>query len=136
MTLHRDLLEELERNLTLLRELARLSRAEFLGNPRNYLLAERCFQLAIQCILDFGFSLAARQGWPKPEDGKAAILALGEHEVIPGDFAQSILGMANFRNILVHAYLGINRELVFEYLSRLSDFEQFLREAEAYLARS
>ena len=42
--------------------------------------------------------------------------------------------MANFRNILVHAYLGINRQLVYEYLSRLEDFREFERHLEGYLS--
>ena len=46
MTLHRDLLEELRQ----------VERDEFLANPRHYLLAERCFQLAIQCVMDVAYT--------------------------------------------------------------------------------
>ena len=70
MTLHRDLLEELERNVVLLEELGNLTRVEFVANPRHYLLAERCFQLAIQCILDLGFTLASLRAWQRPTDGR------------------------------------------------------------------
>jgi|JI10StandDraft_1071094.scaffolds.fasta_scaffold872294_1 uncharacterized protein YutE (UPF0331/DUF86 family) len=74
MTLHRDLLEEMDRNLLILEELSALAKDEFLGNPRHYLLAERCFQLAIQCVMDIGHTLASFHQWQRPEDGRDAIL--------------------------------------------------------------
>ncbi|GMU54276.1 MAG: hypothetical protein AMXMBFR33_34220 [Candidatus Xenobia bacterium] len=133
MTLVRELLSELERNVVLLSQLASQSREEFTGDPRHYLLAERCFQLAIQCVLDIGFYLAAQKGWQRPDDSREAILTMGRQGVLPPEFAQRIQGMANFRNVLVHAYLGINRDLVYDYLSRLDDFTEFSRHIEAYV---
>ena len=41
--------------------------------------------------------------------------------------------MANFRNILVHAYLGINRDMVYSYLSELGDFRSFIGFLDKYL---
>lgn len=134
MTLHRDLLQELERNVALLREIAQLSREEFLSNPRHYLLAERCFQLAIQCAMDVGYSLAALKGWQRPADGRDAILLLGRQGILERDFAEGFSRIANFRNILVHAYLGINRNLVYDYLSRLGDFDVFVSSMERYFS--
>ncbi len=133
MTLHRDLLQELEKNLVILEELGNLSRDEFLANPRHYLLAERCFQLAIQCVMDMGYTLASFHRWQRPEDGRDAILLLGRQGILPEAFAAKIAPMANFRNVLVHAYLGINRELVFRYLSQVQDFRIFLQHLDAYL---
>lgn len=136
MTLHRDLLEELERNLSVLDELSRLEEDVFLADPHRYLLAERCFQLAIQCVLDMGYTLASLRQWQKPTDGRDAILVMGRQGVLPLEFAERIAPMANFRNILVHAYLGINRKLVFQYLGQLDDFRVFLRHLEEYLGPS
>lgn len=129
----RELLLEMDRNLVLLDELASIPRADFLHDPRTYLLAERCFQLAIQCLLGICSYLAALKGWPKPEDSREAILLMGEREVLPREFAQRISGMAGFRNVLVHAYLKINREIVHDYLGRLDDFRSFARHIEVHL---
>jgi uncharacterized protein YutE (UPF0331/DUF86 family) len=134
VTLHRDLLEELERNVVLLEELSALEQQAFLAEPKHYLLAERCFQLAIQCVLDMGYTLASLKQWPRPTDGRDAILLLGRQGVIPPEFAQRIAPMANFRNVLVHAYLGINRELVYKYLGQTQDFRVFILHLESYLA--
>ena len=133
MTLHRDLLEELNRNVLLLEELGQLDQDAFVNDPKHYLLAERCFQLAIQCVIDMGFTLASLRGWQRPTDSREAILVMGRQGVLPKDFAEKISTMANFRNILVHAYLGINRDLVYRYLSLTSDFRDFSKHLDDYL---
>ena len=133
MTLHRDLLEELERNIVLLEEMRALTREQFVSQPKDYLLAERCFQLAIQCVIDIGFTLASFHRWQRPEDSREAILILGRQGVIPLEFAEKISPMAQFRNVLVHAYLGINRDLVYKYLSQTDDFREFSKFVDTYL---
>lgn len=68
MKLVRELFSEIERNLVFLEELGQLSREDFTTDPRHYLLAERCLQLAIGSVLDIGFYLAAqwRREAPRP----------------------------------------------------------------------
>ena len=41
--------------------------------------------------------------------------------------------MANFRNILVHAYLQIDRTRVYKLLDELDDFRTFTRQIITYL---
>ncbi len=132
-TLIHELLLEIGRNTLLLDELRENERETFLADPHVYLLAERCFQLAIQCLLDTCYYIAARKRWSKPADGAEAIELMGRQGVLPGNFSREIVGMANFRNILVHAYLGINREIVYDYLGRTEDFRSFIRHVETFL---
>ncbi len=129
-----SLLTEMDRHVSLLECVRSTPRAEFLHDPRHHLFAERCFQLAIQCLLDVCYHVAARSGWAKPEDGAAAIQRMAEHGVIPKEFADKIQPMVNFRNILVHAYLNINRELVHANLDYLDDFRSFQRHILTYLS--
>ena len=107
MTLHRDLLEELRQ----------VERDEFLANPRHYLLAERCFQLAIQCVMDVAYTLASFHQWQRPTDGRDALRLLGRQGVVPPAFADRIAPMANFRNILVHDYLGLDVDVIWHVLA-------------------
>ncbi|MBI4601253.1 MAG: DUF86 domain-containing protein [Planctomycetes bacterium] len=129
-----SLLAEMERNVILLEELQRVPQEEFIRDPRHHLLAERCFQLAIQCLLYVCYRLAADAGWPKPQDGPGAIQLLAEKGVLPSAFAQRIAGMANFRNILVHAYLNIRRDVVHSKLAQVGDLREFQRHVLAYLS--
>ena len=132
-TVIEELLEEMERNVRLLEELKAESLPDFVSNPRNYLMAERCFQLAIQCLIDIAYYLAAQNRWTKPESASDAVKALGEHQVLDSGFADKIVGMANFRNILVHAYLQIDRARVYKMLNELDDFRTFTRQIITYL---
>ncbi len=132
-TVIEELLEEMERNVGRLKELQNLEESEFVGDPRNFLYAERCFQLAIQCLIDIAYYLASQKGWQKPDSAAEAVITLGNNGVLEAGFAQKIVGMANFRNILVHAYLQINRAIVFDLLSDLEDFTEFSRQLTLYL---
>lgn len=128
-----ELLEEMEKNVALLEELRSLSEDEFVADPRNYLYAERCFQLSIQCLVDICYYLAAQKGWQKPESSSEAVILMGRQGAIDATFAEEIVGMANFLNILVHAYLKINRKTVYALLSKLEHFHEFARQILRYL---
>jgi uncharacterized protein YutE (UPF0331/DUF86 family) len=57
--------------------------------------------------------------------------------VLPRDFAMRFRGIAGFRNVLVHAYLELDRELLIELLNeRLDDFRFFAERIQAHLAQS
>lgn len=128
-----QLLEEIDRNVVLLERLREIPEESFVANPEKFLLAERCFQLAIQSMIDIAFYFASQNGWPRPETSADALLLLAQHEVLTLEFATKIQGMANFRNILVHAYLKINRRTVYRFLEDLDDFREFSRQIFGYL---
>jgi len=52
------------------------------------------------------------------------------------DFAKKAFGMGRFRNILVHGYMIIDEEKVFENMQKLDLFEQFLRFISSYLKKT
>ncbi|MDP6353829.1 MAG: DUF86 domain-containing protein [Planctomycetota bacterium] len=126
-------IEEIQKNVKILDELSQISREEFLGNARHYLLVERCLQLSIECLTDICYHIAGKSGWGKPLNSAEAILLMGGKGILEADFARSIVGMANFRNILVHAYLNINRSIVYDHLQQVSDFREFERQIIEYL---
>jgi len=126
-------LKEIDENLKILEELKTVSFDEFARDPKIYKLAERCFQLCIECMIDIAHYFIAQYQWELPLDATEAILTLGAHDVIPLEFAESIAGMAGFRNILVHSYLSIDRAIVYENLKRLDDFREIQKFILEYL---
>jgi hypothetical protein len=67
-------------------------------------------------------------------DYATAIDVLGELGVLPADFARRFRGVAGFRNVLVHGYLGVQLERVHELLnSGLDDFIRFAQHVERFL---
>ncbi len=111
-----------------LRKLRPLTYDEF---AREHVLvgsAERDFQVAIQAALDIGSIILANQTVWVAQGYKAIFPKLAEIGVLPPDFAQKLVGMAKFRNVLVHLYLEVDLQRVYRYLQEnLGDFETFAR---------
>lgn len=61
-------------------------------------------------------------------------VALAEVGIIPSDFAQKLVGMAGFRNILVHMYLQVDLRMLYAFMQHnLEDFELFAKYISDYL---
>lgn len=86
-----ELLEEIDRNVAILESLRKLTEDEFVTSPERYLLAERCFQLSIQCVLDISLYLASQQGWQRPATSADAVELMGRQGVLKKDFADRIV---------------------------------------------
>jgi len=103
-----------------------LTYQQFVADRTIMLATERALQLSIQCILDIANHILAGESNEKPEDYGQAILSLAKVGVIPPAYAGKIVGMAGFRNVLVHQYVDIDHRLVFENLQQhLADFPRF-----------
>jgi uncharacterized protein YutE (UPF0331/DUF86 family) len=109
-----------------LRKLRPLTYDEFVREHILVGAAERDFQVAIQAALDIASIILADQSVKMPRDYKDLFPALGEIGVLPADFAQKLVAMAKFRNVLVHLYLEVDLQRVYRYLQEnLDDFETF-----------
>ena len=96
---------------------------------------ERGLQLCAQNALDIATHLATSAGRDAP-DYASAIDVLGELGILPTEFARRFRGVAGFRNVLVHGYLGVDLERVHTLLnSGLDDFVEFARHVEHFLER-
>ncbi len=126
---------EIDENLKILDRLRTLSLDEFKSNPEKYKLAERCLQICIECVIDIGDYIIAGKNYPMPQNTAETITTLGDMHVIPREFALKIVGMANFRNILIHAYLKIDREIVYKNLQNIPDFRAFQKYILEFLKR-
>ncbi len=95
---------------------------------------EHGLQLAIQNLLDIGSHILSAIGKNKCEDYTGVIDKLGEESIIPAEFSEKIRGMAGLRNILIHDYLEIEKEKIFNYLqNQLNDFIIFSKYIKLYL---
>jgi len=96
---------------------------------------ERGLQLCAQNVLDVATHLAAGAGRDAP-DYASAVDALADLGILPVDFARRFRGIAGFRNVLVHGYLGVDPRRVHELLNAgLDDFVEFARLIESFLER-
>lgn len=102
-----------------------ITAGELKENPERCAAVERFFQLAIEAIIDIANLLNAEYRFRPAKDARESIVILGEEGILNKEFAEDFSGVAGFRNILVHAYLDIDRNKVIENLNHLEDFEKF-----------
>ena len=95
---------------------------------------ERGIQVSIQIIIDVGNYILASIGENHVENYTEIFDKLGQHGVLPSEFALEIRGMAGFRNILVHRYTEVDLRRVYDILqNRLDDFVKYIEYIESYL---
>jgi uncharacterized protein YutE (UPF0331/DUF86 family) len=105
-------------------------------DPDERWTVERGLQLCAQNALDVATHLAASAGRDAP-DYASAIDVLGELGILPAEFLVRFRGIAGFRNVLVHGYLGVDLTRMHRLLnSGLDDFADFARYVEEYIGRA
>jgi uncharacterized protein YutE (UPF0331/DUF86 family) len=97
---------------------------------------EHGLQLSIQCVLDVCHYLVADLALGVPPTTQEAIALLRDVGVFPATFADTLVQMARFRNLLVHVYAQIDIDRVYDHLqNHLDDFGQFAHHVQQFLAQ-
>ncbi len=92
--------------------------------------------MAIQSALDIGAILLSEVGTDIPTEYRDIFPKLTEIGVLPESLATRLVAMAKFRNVLVHLYLEIEVERLYQYIQHnLDDFDEFATYVGAYLAQ-
>ncbi len=122
-------LARLEELLRRLRDLIQVDRDEFLHNEGIQAQAERWTQLAAECTLDLANHVIADRGWKTPETNREAFQILAREGALDDELASLMTGWAGLRNILVHLYLEVDHERLYEILQQdLDQLEAFARQ--------
>jgi uncharacterized protein YutE (UPF0331/DUF86 family) len=120
----RKRMAKLDEYIDILRSLQTYSLETFLSNPIYYGSAERFLQLAIEAINDMGSHIIVDLGLGSVDWYSDVPDIFLQHEYIDETVAERWRKMTGFRNVLVHDYLDINREIVYDALQHnLEDFE-------------
>lgn len=101
-----EVLRRIEQQADVVRELSRELRYE--GSYRG---VERLVQLIIQALLDLGLITLSAMGVSPTGYGDVAT-SLGSLGLLASNDAELMRAMAGLRNVLVHAYVGVNREII------------------------
>ena len=111
-------LAKLEDLLRRLRRLAAIPWETYRSDSAVQACAERWLHLAAECALDLAHHVIADRGWKTPVTYREAFQVLAAEGVITAERARQMEGWAGLRNVLVHLYLEVDHERLYEILSR------------------
>lgn len=117
----------LDRLTPLLEELEAIHAAghdAYMADFRSRLAADHAIQLAIQICIDVGAHLIAELGLETPSDYRGIFESL-RPAGLDAELADRLANAAGMRNILVHDYLEVDDDAIWEALDRLDDLRQF-----------
>jgi uncharacterized protein YutE (UPF0331/DUF86 family) len=92
--------------------LAGLTSEAFTGDYRNFNLAERNVQLAVDAAVDVNNHILLEAGRPAPPDYYSSFLALATLRVLPRPKAEALARTTGLRNRIVHAYEAVDLKIV------------------------
>ncbi len=111
-------LQKLDEYLEILKGLQRYDLEEFVQDPERYGSAERFLQLAIETLTDMGNHVIAGLDLGLVDSYRDIPCILAEGGYIDDRMREKWIRMIGFRNVLVHDYLDIDREIVYRVLQQ------------------
>ncbi len=116
-------------SITRLKELAALTKENFVADPDNYAIAEHHLRRALQALLDLGRHIVVKNNFGNPTSYREVLDMLAQHSVLDPVFARKVRGMAGYRNRLVHDYAEVTNEEMIDILeNELDDLTQLLNQ--------
>lgn len=102
---------------------------EFKQNPMVYGSTERFLHLCIEAMLDIGTHIISDKNLGKIEYYSDVPKLLCRHGYLKKEQLDLFIRIIGFRNILVHEYLEVDLDIVFNVLeNNLNDLENILKE--------
>jgi len=80
----------------------------------------------IQLVIDISCHLVSQDGLGYPESYSDCIKLLHQHGYLSNTLKDPLMSMVGLRNILVHEYVDVNVEELFDFLNQLGDVKQFI----------
>jgi len=123
-------ISEIKTSVETLRGYARIEKEDFLSSPISIRDARYCFIIAGQASIDLCYHLTAKLLKKAPSDYSSCFNLLEETGRFNKETLRCMSSMAKFRNLLVHHYIKVDDERVYDKLSELDCFDRFIKDLE------
>jgi len=140
MRLEREVIEGkfdiIDRNLSFLEEIKRLSLEQFLESYRDVQAAKYSLLEIVEACIDVANYIISVRGFRRAEEYSEMFKVLKEEGVIGKGLATKLEDMSRFRNLLVHRYGEVDNRRVLEIIKyNLKDVKEFEREIGEFMRR-
>ena len=99
---------------------------DFLTNQISQDVATLNLIRACEVCIDIGLRMIRLQKFGIPQSNKDVFAMLGKHQIIPDDLSIKLQKMAGFRNIAIHEYEDVTKEIINSIIeNHLTDFQDF-----------
>lgn len=128
-------IKELQKNLLLIKQVSfDINKDNLKQDMLKYWGIERGLQICVECVIDIANIIISTTDLDKPDSYRETILTLFRLGVLPEKFAKQIVGMASFRNILVHDYLRVDEDVIIDVLkNKLDDFVKYINYVQKWM---
>ncbi len=101
---------------------------EFNNDPLLYGSAERFLHLSIEALIDIGNHIISDDDLGRVDVYKDIAIILAENDYLDEEKKDLFIKVIAFRNILVHDYLDLDRDIIFNLLkNNLNDIRGILK---------
>lgn len=88
---------------------------------------ERLFQLIVDTAVDINTHIIIESEFHVPHDYQSTFITLGEHRILPMDFALKIAPSVGLRNLVVHKYGRVDvKRMVDDIKNEISQYQEYL----------
>jgi len=120
-------ISSVQKYLKILERYKEYSREEIEKNVDIRGAVERYLYLAIQSTIAIAEAVISFKNFRKPTTMAESFIILSEEGIIDREFAEKLIKMVGFRNIIAHDYEELNYDIVYDVLhQRLKDIEKFI----------
>jgi uncharacterized protein YutE (UPF0331/DUF86 family) len=124
----RKRLNKLDEYLSVLSKVQCNGFEEFIADPEHYGSAERFLHLAVEAVTDIGNHIVADLELGTVNSYRDIPAILADKGYINHELEEKWVRMIGFWNTLVHEYIDIDRQIVYDVLTNhLDDFEELKR---------
>ncbi|HDD67005.1 MAG TPA: DUF86 domain-containing protein [Candidatus Thorarchaeota archaeon] len=108
---------------------------DYRGNFMKQAALERYLQVAAQAVIDIATHIVAVRHLGAPTSYADAVISLGREHIIDGSLTARLANLVNVRNILVHMYLQVDQDVIFESAREaVRDLREFVDEISKMLS--
>lgn len=122
-------LKHLEENISTLKEIkSNVSLDDIKSNKRyEWEIRYGLFE-SIQIVIDISCKISSHFNLGNPKTYKECIELLIKYHYLSDEIAKKTISMVGLRNLLVHEYVKIDDEKLYQFLNYLDDFVAFVDE--------
>ena len=129
-------LSRLNMYLEKLKPISQRSLEDYLSDFYLKTSAERLIQLIVECASDINNHVVVETRNRPPEDYSISFIKAAEVGLISMQLANRLKASGGMRNILVHEYMDIDDEKVYQTIPlAIKDYKQYIKEVDEFIEK-